>query len=454
MWFATEVGRDRSIRFRDPERRVRSFQFIVIFALFWITTNPFIDLRNPDVLLASEDGNALQQFSVLLLVAMAALFLAKRRETALLGFSPALIGILAWQVLSVVTSTHPDLSIRRFILSTCVTGITLAWVLLPRNAEHFSRLLTGACLGVLAIAYFGVIFMPAVSIHNLDEVLELVNAGGWRGHFAHKNIAGAAMVFLIIYGLYVAKHQGRAVSAAIVVLAMIFLYNSDNKTSIGLVVFTLALSAVASRTRSLLLKVLLVLAPIACMNLVTVGSVIFDPIQSLVASVSSDPTFTNRVDVWRFGLGKLAERPLLGYGYEAFWATSDLINGGYKIEGWAATAGHAHNGYLNIALSMGIPGMLLVVFWTVWEPLRDYHRGQAGSNDPEIGLMYLRIWIFAMFYASLESPFFASRGPIWFSILGAMFGLRYHALAVQVADRSKPAEATTQAPQQVPALST
>ena len=84
---------------------------------------------------------------------------------------------------------------------------------------------------------------------------------------------------------------------------------------------------------------------------------------------------------------------------------------------------------MNIALATGIPGMVLVVHWILWEPLRDYHLAQASGNDPGLSLMYLRVWIFALLYSCLESPFFVTRGPIWFSILGAIFGLRYHARA-------------------------
>jgi O-antigen ligase len=37
--------------------------------------------------------------------------------------------------------------------------------------------------------------------------------------------------------------------------------------------------------------------------------------------------------------------------------------GGYEI--WANTAGHAHNGYLDLALTIGIPGAALVTLWLV-----------------------------------------------------------------------------------------
>lgn len=417
---------------------MRAVTFFCIFAMFWVTTSPFVDLRNPDVLLAAEDGNALQQVASLVVTAMAAAVLWRRRSAASAGISPVLLVVLAWQVVTVLTSSHPDLSIRRFISSIVVLIAALAWPLVPRDEAQFSRLLTIGIAGVLALAYAGVIFLPALSIHNLDEVLELDNAGSWRGHFAHKNIAGAAMVFIVFYGLYLRPRRGWLVAAPIVAAALVFLYKSNNKTSIGLIVLVLVLSHLVRGATSLWAKAVLVFVPVGLMALLTVGSVMFGPVHDLLAAVSSDPTYTHRTDIWSFSLDMLAEHPWLGYGYDAFWATSDLINGGYSLESWAATAGHAHNGALNVALGTGVPGMVLVLCWVLWEPLRDYHRSCCNGNDPDLGLMYLRIWIFACFLSCLESVYFINRGPIWFAIATAIFGLRFHARAAQ-ATQAEPA---------------
>ena len=91
-----------------------------------------------------------------------------------------------------------------------------------------------------------------------------------------------------------------------------------------------------------------------------------------------------------------------------------------------ATAGHAHNGYLNLVLTTGLIGTGLFMIWMLFCPLLDYHRSQKTGNDPALALMYLRIWVFMMLYANLESPFFAPRGQVWFSLLAAVLALRLH----------------------------
>lgn len=419
---------------------MRAAAFLAIFFLFWITPTPFADLRDPDVLLPKESGSPVDQACVLAVFAISAWVLATRRQVAVLVFSPALACVLAWQVVSVVTSTHADLSIRRFALSLFALVIAAALPLAPRDGAQFDRLLAGAAIAVLAIAYAGVLFWPEVSIHNLAEVLELDNAGAWRGHFEHKNIAGSAMVLLVIYGCYVASRLGVLVGAPIVLLAAVFLSRSDNKTSIALVAFAFVLAELTRRARSLPVQACLTIGPVAAMVLFTVGSVLFQPVGALVQAVASDPTFTHRTMIWRFALDNLASHPVFGYGFAAFWSTSSLVNGGGAMETAAVNAGHAHDGYLNVALSMGVPGTVLTCVWLLWQPLKDFHASQAGPNDAALGLMHLRAWIFLMLYACLESPFFAARGPIWFSLLVAVFGLRLHARAAQAA--SAPADAT------------
>ena len=416
------------------DRMGRNIFFLAIFALFWVTTTPFIDLRNPDVLLGQEAGDASNQIAVLLLLAMSIGILWQNRSAALSAISPAMICVLLWQFVTVVTSNHPDISLRRYILNVAVTIITLAWILAPQDTAQFRRLLRWGSAFVLALAYFGVMVWPEVSIHNTSEVLELANAGSWRGHFAHKNIAGPAMVVLMLFWLYLAstseRNTAKIAYCLLALLSLIFLYQSNNKTSIGLLAVVFLLAALIQRTRFLPLQMALAFVPVGFMALLTVGSVMFEPMGELVAMLVSDPTFTNRTDVWRFAIDQLQGRLFAGYGFETFWATSELRNAFHET--WANAAGHAHNGLLNVAMSSGLVGVVLTLWWVFLNPLWDFNKCQNSDNDPRLALLFLRIWLFMLLYANLESPFFVGRGQVWFTLLAAVFGLRLHARMQQV----------------------
>ncbi|KAB2657315.1 O-antigen ligase family protein [Brucella tritici] len=429
-------------------RTYRNILFIGIFCLYWITLSPFIDLRNPDVLLAQEAGNVMQQVLSLLLTALSLAVLWQNRNLVGKVLFPYLVMLLGWQFITVILSTQPDLSFRRYIFSVTVVITALAWLLLPEDENHFIRLINPLSLFVLGLSYFGVIFLPAVSIHNLAEVLELTNAGSWRGHFAHKNIAGPAMVVLSCYGMYLWRSKARLSGTLITILALFFLYKTNNKTSIGLVVLAFTLAYCLLRTRSLAVKALMVYVPLLITAYLTLGTVLFPSAKSLVESFASDPTFTGRTEIWKFAIRQLMDHPLVGYGYDAFWGTSRLVNGGYDIETWAARAGHAHNAYLNITITTGFIGLAALIWWIGVCPLLDFHRAQRSGNSSSLALMYLQIWLFIMFYANLETPFFVARGPVWFSVLTAVMGLRLHACTMH----KKSATAISQIYQREPNL--
>ena len=408
-------------------RTGKTLLFVLIFLLFWVTLTPFMDLRDPSVLLAQEQGNALQQLVSLSLFFISALYLLANWQIALKMLSPLLIILLFWQFITVFTSDYSGISFRRYIYSITVIVTAMAWVILPENQQHFQRMLKYLSLFILGLSYFGVIFMPEVSIHNEAEVLELINAGSWRGHFSHKNIAGPAMIVLIIYNLYLLRRDDYLIPALNIVLATIFLIFSNNKTSIGLIVIALLVAEIIRFVRLLPLQYLAAIIPVGLMLLLTVGTVVSLPVQDFVTGLISDPTFTGRTEIWKFALEQLRAHPWVGFGFDTFWNMSHLINGGYEIETWASRAGHAHNGYINLMMTTGLIGIMLFIVWMLFCPLLDYHRSQKSGNDPSLAVMYLRIWVFMMLYASLESPFFAPRGQVWFSLLAAVFAQRLHA---------------------------
>ena len=408
-------------------RTGRSLLFILIFLLFWVTVRPFTDLRDPSVLLAEEQGNILQQLVSLSLFAASGLYLLKNWQIALKMLSPLLILLLGWQFVTVFTSDYSAIAFRRYIFSITAIVTAMAWVILPENTQHFQKMIKYLSLFILLLSYFGVIFMPEISIHNMAEVLELVNAGSWRGHFAHKNIAGPAMIVLIIYNLYLLRKENFLIPAINIILATIFLIYSNNKTSIGLILIALLVAQLIRTVRILPLQLLAFFIPIILMAALTVGTVINPSLYDLVSSAISDPSFTGRTDIWKFAFEQLRAHPWIGFGFDTFWNMSNLVNGGYDIETWAARAGHAHNGYINLALSSGAIGVILFAIWMLFSPLLDYNRSQKNGNDPALATMYLRIWVFMMLYANLESPFFAPRGQVWFSLLAAVLALRLHA---------------------------
>ena len=297
---------------------------------------------------------------------------------------------------------------------------------MPRNARQFAGWIGAAALAVVALCYLAVILVPQLAVHQSDAVVEANLAGDWRGLYDHKSRAGPMMAIFLFVGLYLLREGRRVSGILLAVAAGVFLLFTGAKQPIVLLPFVLAASWVAARMRRP--AILLVVLPglLLVYNLFLVGSVVFPGIAAIDASVLSDPTFTDRTGIWRFAIDNAAQRPITGWGFFAFWNTGHvLFNGAGGPDGYAVQASHAHNSYLDLALTTGVPGLLLAIVALVILPIRDYVRARSDPGSASLATLFLRIWAFCVFCGALETLFFQRDDSIWTSFLLAVFGLRF-----------------------------
>ncbi len=411
----------------DAETLVRSVLFAAVFLLLWFSFHPFRNLAEPPQV--ADAGDRLNQigFSAVFLV-LAGWSLIHDPNRLRLLLRPALVVTLLWCALCVVTSWDPSLSARRFAFTLVTIGIGGMVLLLPKNLRHFSDLMAAVALIVLAACYLGVFLAPELAIHQPADFLEPELAGDWRGAFTHKNSAGAAMVLFIFIGLFIARMRSFGLGAVIAALASAFLVFTQSKTAIAMLPLALILSALVVRIRRPAMGIALVVLVVAAFNVFSVGSIYFDPIRNLVDAILPDPTFTGRTDVWQFALDHVAQRPVTGYGFSAFWGTEQVVYGMGESSLWANNAGHAHNSYLNLALTIGIPGAVLVTLWLVVLPVVDYYRSPREHSTAPLKMLFLRVCLFAACGACFENTFFGTDG-FWLFLLTATFGLRFLAVS-------------------------
>jgi O-antigen ligase len=404
---------------------VRGVLFVAVYLVIWISFHPFPSLAvRPDEV--SDAGDRVNQigFSLLFLALAGWCYFNEPRRLALLS-RPVLVATLGWCALSVVTSWEPALAARRLAFTLVVMGIAAMSLLLPKNSRHFSELLAIVALTVLALCYLGLLLAPQLAIHQATDFVEPEHAGEWRGLFAHKNQAGAAMVLFIFIGMFVARVRSFALGALIVALAGVFLAFTMSKNAIGVLPLVLILARIIARGSRPAVGTTLVLAILFIFNLFSVGSVLFEPIYRLNEAFMPDPTFTGRTEIWRAAMQYVAQRPFTGYGFSAFWGTPEIVFGLGERASWVNAASDAHNAYLNLALTIGIPGLLLTILWAVVSPIADFYRQARTSQTEPLQTLFLRVCLFSMFSACFESSILQQVGEGWFFFVSAIFGLRY-----------------------------
>jgi exopolysaccharide production protein ExoQ len=113
----------------------------------------------------------------------------------------------------------------------------------------------------------------------------------------------------------------------------------------------------------------------------------------VLEGIGKDATLTGRTGIWGLLLRSIAKRPLLGFGYDAFWE---------GVKGESANVilathwvfGYAHNGIIEICLQLGLVGtavFLVTLFQAVrnaWFCLRN---GCSAGVEWFIGLIALTL---------------------------------------------------------------
>lgn len=413
-----------------------SLLFMAASLFLWIGVTPFIDLE--DVNLSDPQAGTSNQLYQIALLAMSALMLvyglAHPMRNSMLRPRALLCLLLLWFLFTALVGAHPMLGIKAIVVTTLVTIVACVYLLLPATEQHFARL-SGICVLItLAVAYYGIVFLPTQSIHQASDLVEPMNAGMWRGHFNHKNTAAGAMVIAAFVGIYVMRVWSRSAGLLILVLSCFFLLNTGGKTSSAMLPAILLLSLIFEKVR--ILRV-----PIACcvigFSFLVLGSAIIRPLNDFIAELGIDATFTNRADIWRLAYNAILERPLTGYGLKGFWQTPELVYSGGET--WAVIAGHGHNAYLDLILMTGLPGLALALVWLLFLPLRDISRMTEEQQKTPLTRLFVRIWLFALYNAGLESIFFEGRNVVWFMMVVALCGLRMQSRAMLVVETPRPA---------------
>ncbi len=402
----------------------RSFVFIASLLLAWISTAPF----KGDGAENYASSNVLNQlfFTGLAIAGMAALCrIDGKLVRSYWRASWALMFV--WILFSVFRSDDFAVSLRAFLFLVTVTIIAGASVLMPTGRAHFAWMIALVALVLLGLNYLGLLVWPDLAMHTAADRNEAQHAGSWRGSFDHKSIAGSMMGVLFFVGIFVFRAGLRLRGIAITALALVFLLSTRSKTGIGLAPAVLGLSLACSWVESSRLRTMLALGPFALMVTFTLGSVLLPPVDHILQALSPGQTYTGRTEIWGFALDRLAQRPIVGFGLETFWA-SDAVKYaeiGENETGISSGMPHGHNSFLDAAVHFGVVGLLLVAVVLVIAPIRDYNRARQFPENRLIADLMLQIWLFTIYSANLESFFFRRADPVWFALLFAVIYLRF-----------------------------
>ena len=418
----------------------RDVLFYVTFLFFTVGFSPYISLSSTYQGSAMAAGsNLLNQLTAIILFFSFLAFMAKERSFSIL-FMPRLLmaAIFGWFVLTSLAGEAPLFSLRRLVMSAIICVLAGGFLQLPRTERHFTTLLATCALIILFLCYFGITVLPSRSIHQASDALEPLLAGDWRGVFRHKNEAASVMAVLIIVGIYLCKRWSFIGGLSVLLLSLVFLVKSGGKTALGLMPIIIAAGWFILRwPRWRYTVVTLFLAVFA---LVTVGTTVDPVFSQMLTKLGLDASFTGRRDIWTVAIDYIRQSPLLGYGYQAFWRSDALMSSFTENNTWATTAPDSHNGYFDLLLAGGVPGLVLVMVWIYLLPLHYLGKMNEATRNSPLTRLYVGVWLYVLLYGFLETLFFLSTGFVWFFLIVAVMGLHLQANASLVEEAEREPE--------------
>lgn len=364
-------------------------------------------------------------FSALGGLALFGLVTYARPRVVSVFFSPWWLLMLGFFALSVLNATDPSQAARGGLFTVIGIIIIVGVLSLPRDAEQFSAVLAITGITIVGVSYLGLVLLPNAAIHSAAGA-EPIHAGLWRGVFTHKNIAGPVMAGFSFAGLYLFRrgwtHSGLFLLAA----AMIFMANTGSKTTAGLVPLSIVIVMVPNLIGMRRLTVLLVALALIGTALATLGIVFVGPLKDFAAANFPDLTYTGRTALWEFAGEMIAKQPWTGYGFESFWRGVAVMSTDHPFDrAWdVRTMIHGHDGYIDIAVTMGIPALLVAIMTFLIEPMRDYLRTPRLRENVLLGDFFMMTFLFTALNAFLESFFFRRVDPVWLFFVISVLGLR------------------------------
>jgi O-antigen ligase len=312
------------------------------------------------------EGSPLRQLGYLMVVAMAVAGLrGKRLGPELLVIPLSMVVALLWCWLSLFWAIDPDKAFRRLALTTLIIWI----IYLVVRQVRFETTIDVMRLFLLVVLFanYAIVFaLPTEGIHQVDSEGDPGLIGSWRGILLQKNFAGAVCSFTIMLFLFDAKHIPPLLRWGSIILSFVFLYKTNSKTSIMLLIMACsggyAYAKLNPNVRKLVFCILMLV-------FTAVGFGVYVFWDLVAAPFQSEDSLTGRVQIWPILVAYWKENWLLGAGYGSFWNIGPDGPIFLYARNWVTLLGNGHNGYLDLLVQIGLPGLVLVIFATMIVPL-------------------------------------------------------------------------------------
>jgi O-antigen ligase len=325
-----------------------------------------------------------------------------------------LVAALLVIALSVLWSIAPEISARRLV-GLIFTSLFAVYLFGRYDLPTLLRLLAAAHGGIIVVSFALVLLAPAIGIDPVD-------GKSWRGVFTQKNSLGQSVMIAILAFALIETHSARQQALRCIALlsALIMLWFSGSRTPLVCLVALVPLSVVIWSFRFPIVAT----AAVSLMTLMATylaGATTLLYASDVLALLGKDASLTGRDALWDMAVEALWRRPLLGYGYAAFWEpTGREASSIWELVGWDAPG--AHNGYIELWLGIGIAAPIILAL-SFYFNIKNSAVALTNGHVLE-GRLCLLVTAAVFLTALSESPFFEQNDIAWVLFLIATIYVR------------------------------
>ena len=364
------------------------------------------------------EGTPLDRHVMIVLMILAIIVLVRRGRIVELALANLpVVAFLLYGAISATWSDFPDITIRRWFKAVGCLLIVMVVLSERDRVAATKRLFVWAGFLLVPPSILLIKYYPAIGKTDL-----IVNISTWVlspvGVTTHKNSLGLiCQVFGIVFVWhFLAAYRDRQLAHRIrhlivhgTALAMVvwLLVQANSVTSqssflLG-TAFLVATSVHAIARRQWLVHLLvitLIAVPFATLFL-GIGA-------SALEGMGRDSTLTGRTEIWRH-VCSLVNNPAVGTGFESFWLGNRLN----VMHDYQLSLNEAHNGYIEIYISLGWVGVFLlaVVIVTGYRNIATCFR-----RNPDAGRLRLAYFLIVIVSAFTEAAF-RTESITWTSFL-------------------------------------
>jgi exopolysaccharide production protein ExoQ len=284
-------------------------------------------------------------------------FIALRQPNIALGgivHNWPLLALPAMAMISAAWSDYPAWSLRAGTqyLVTTIMGVILGSCVKPR-------------------AWLSALFLALALVTVLSVFFGAVQGGTPVGLFGSKNYYGFVVALLLFVALTIFFDRSqprvlRIVGLAAAGLAPLVLVSSRSTGALVNAIAVVGIMGMLEFATKLEVKfrvIVLAFLGLVVFQFLIISWMFADELNEVLNFFGKDLTLTGRTKLWEIAYGSIADHPIIGLGYQAFWQV-----GNWKAEYlWVisfqqiGSGFHFHNTYLAVAVDLGVIGLFAFI---------------------------------------------------------------------------------------------